>query len=69
MLIVGPGVADGTAREADGAAEGEAEADDADGTAETDADTFGDPQPIATTALTISAAQVLSSGTWRWRWR
>lgn len=70
MLIVGPGVADGAAREADGAAEADGadpEAGATDAAAEPDADVVGDPQPIATTAATMSAAQALSGCTWRWR--
>jgi len=65
MLIVGPGVADGVAEgdapagEADGA-NAEAEAAEA---AEPDADAMGDPQPIATTAATMSAAQAMSGAT------
>jgi hypothetical protein len=69
MLMVGPGVGDGAAREADGTtgADADAEAGAAEGATEPDADAIGDPQPIATTALTMSAAQALSGGTWRWR--
>jgi hypothetical protein len=64
--MVGPGVADGATTEADGAAgeahEAGAEAEAAEA-AEPDADAIGDPQPIAMTAATMSAAQAMIGGT------
>jgi hypothetical protein len=70
MLMVGPGVADGAAREADGrtGADADAEAGAAEGAAKPDADAIGDPHPIATTATTTSTAQAMSGGVLRW-WR
>jgi hypothetical protein len=68
MLIVGPGVADGATTEADGPA-GVADGADAEAeaavAAEPDADAIGDPQPIATSAAAMSAAQAMSGGIWR----